>query len=289
MIHKLKIVGLPITSVCNLRCAHCLRTRIKKYDQFEWNMSIEQAKHIASKIRDYTNCVNISAGYGETYLNPEVSTILKILKEQGLNTVAYTNATPATINRIIDSEVGLLLISIDSFHLSHNKKGIQQLLDAFHGDKHFAQKLRLNVVLQPQINESDLIHFVKSLCCKNPDVVAEFHWRNNYFSINEKAINEILTIYKTLFTPNEQIIPPVFEYYPSNKCKDIFNSLYFDEFGNVRTCCIFMNSNHRLNIYRHSIPEILSSKYMEEKRTAFRKNNGFKQCINCPIGHGFLW
>lgn len=289
MIYKLKIVGLPITSICNLNCAHCLRIMIKRYKQFIWNMSIDQAKHIAFKLQGNTDYINVSAGYGETFLNPDVSSILKTFKDQGLKTIAYTNATPITINNIIESEVYLLLISIDSFHFSNNKVEIEHLLHVFQNEKRFAHELHLNIVLQPRENEMELINYVKKLCDRYPDIVAEFHWRNQYFSVDKLSTNTMATLYKTQIPSNRQIIPPTFSYYIQNKCTSIFDSLYFDELGNVRTCCIFMNSNHKLNIYKHSVHEIFNSEYMEAKRDDFASNNGFKQCKNCPIGHGFLW
>lgn len=288
MSRLLKIVGFPITSVCNLQCSHCLRNSINKYEKYVWNMSVEQAMLLASKIREYTDCVNVSAGYGETFLNPDVATILSVFSDNGLQTIAYSNATPETINRIVDSRVHLLLLSVDRFHYRCNSDSLEQLLYIYHNDVRFATNMRLNVVLHPRKDESKLINFIKSLCNKYPSIIAEFHWLMPYEPIMEKTTKTQIT-YLSLLLNEKQFLVPSFTYSCRNKCTDIFNSLYFDEEGNVRSCCVFMDSNPELNIYKNDIPKIFHSDYIEEKRRDFISNNGFLKCSNCPIGHDYIW
>lgn len=285
---QLKIVGTPITSICNLKCTHCLRGTLNKYNGFNWTMSLDQAEQIAAKLYGYTQYVNLSAGYGEPFLNPDVVSIIRIFKERGLKTILYSNATAETHKGIINSDIHLLLLSLDKYHILWNKDEIIKLLQVYQFDKKFADRLHLNVVLQPNEDESDFINYIFSLCERFPSIYAEFHWRNEYGNTSQ-SMNIMPLKYYSLFTSSDHIIAPSFNYYPQNKCKDIFNSLYFDEFGNVRTCCIFMRANPQLNIYEKEIPQIFYSKFLERKRKMFLSHNGFQQCKTCPIGHGYIW
>lgn len=288
MRRQLKIVGLPITSVCNLRCTHCLRNRVSKYGSCVWNMSVKQAALIASKIRDYSDYVNISAGYGETFLNPNVSTIISVFNDHDIKTVAYSNATPATINSITNSHVHLLLLSVDRFHFEFNSKSVEQLLNIYQNEVRFATNIHLNIVLHPRKDESKLIDYIKSLCFNHPTVIAEFHWLMPYETVFEKTTT-LPIYYQSLLSFGKQFLLPSSTYSFQNKCSDIFNSLYFDEEGNVRSCCVYMDAYSELNIYKDDIPTIFHSDYLEEKRKYFASHNGFTTCFNCPIGHGFIW
>lgn len=283
----LKIVGFPVTSICNLHCAHCLRQHVNRYKDFIWNMSEEQAKHIASKIQNYTEYVNISAGYGETFLNPNISSILSTFNDHKIKTIAYTNATTATTERIFDSHIYLLLLSIDNYHLENNKNNIEQILNNNFNKLHFAENIHLNVVLHPYNDETKLIDFANSLCSRYPDIFAEFHWLMPHEPILKACTPT--TNYQELLVSNKQFMPPSFSYISQNKCNDIFNSLFFDENGNVRCCCIYMDSIPELNIYEKDIPSIYNSIYLDEKRQSFVLNNGFAHCSFCPIGHGYIW
>ena len=250
-------------------------------------MSEDQAELIASKIQSYTDFVNISAGYGEPFLNPKSPQILSIIKSHGIKTVAYTNASKTAIDNIIKSKIYLLLISIDSHHFT-DKESIERIIKINYDKEEFASFIRLNVVLDPHKEEEHIVDYARSLCKQYPSIVAEFHWQMSYEPAYNRTAGQT-PLYHSLIRGSKSFILPPFSYSERNKCNDIFNALYFDEGGNLRTCCIYMDSFPQLNIYKDDVPTIFNSSYLEAKRDYFINNNGFPQCANCPIGHGFLW
>lgn len=291
------LIGFPITNICNLNCPHCLRAYGKLHTN-SWNMSPAVAEDLARKIAGKAQLVNLSAGYGEPYLNPNVTDILNSFHSYGLKTMTYTNGSYSSHPNILSSYTDYLIISMDSFHRIGNKSILAHQLDLLEliskKKEQIAKKIIITVVINGMVYSPEYIYIVKQLCDTYDFVSAEFHWKMNYETNSRDSDNnsdEILNEYKALFNSisKSKITPPRFEKATHNMCYDLFRSLYFDQHGNVRSCCISMDSMPELNIFRQDLDVIWNSQILEHLRNDWLDGRDFYNCKNCPIGYGFIW
>lgn len=290
---KLSIIGIPITTKCNLNCKHCLRQIRYEYVNKDWNMSIMQATEIAEKISEKTEYVNLSAGYGETLLHDKVAEITRIFRNNGIKTIVYSNGTHEIMDKLKELKTDIFIYSADIYHhlcINHFRDNVERFINyANQVNYMFADKFIISCVIEPDAQNQKIIEYLVKVCENNIRIYLEFHWRMFYgkysnYSDKDKAFIQWLANLPI----NEKISIPALDRQVKNECKDIFNSLYFDYQGNIRKCCIFMESNVECNIYEMEIDEIMESTLMNKWQKEWVDRGEFNFCKNCPIGHGFL-
>lgn len=293
---KLNIIGFPVTDRCNLSCPHCLG-RMSTNMVNSPDMDQPTAEYLASKLSGQIKSINLSAGYGETYLNESISKILEAFRGCGLKTITYTNGSTAARKGILNSYTDMLLISVDEYHSVCAPAIFNQqcsLINDIHasGEQSLAGKIVLTCVLDSKSFNPDYIVNIRKLCEKHPFLSAEFHWKMEYVttSIQHSCSNSIIDKYQKLFAEldNKKIAPPSFEHYRKNQCHDVFDSLYFDSCGNLRKCCIFPDTIYGLNIFKQSLQEIISSPQLEAAKKSWNAGKCYSFCKRCPIGYGVV-
>lgn len=293
---KLFLVGFPVTDRCNLTCPHCL-SRINGNLKKSPDMEPYIAEYLASEIAGRVEYINLSAGYGETYLNKNISRILDVFHHHGIKTITYTNGSDASREGILNSYTDILLISIDEYHSSCDTIFFDRQCSLINdisitGERSIAEKIVLTCALDSKYFCPEYIGAIAILCDKYPFLSAEFHWRMEYCHDNAKkgCTGQVIESYIGYFNMIDKgkITPPPFLHYPDNQCSDIFRSLYFDSQGNLRKCCIFPDTITGLNIFQQSLEEILNAPQLEAIRKYWKENNGYSFCRKCPIGFGIV-
>ena len=255
------------------------------------------AEYLASEIAGRVEYINLSAGYGETYLNKNISRILDVFHHHGIKTITYTNGSDASREGILNSYTDILLISIDEYHSSCDAIFFDRQCSLINdisitGERSIAEKIVLTCALDSKYFCPEYIGAIAMLCDKFPFLSAEFHWRMEYCHDNAKkgCTGQVIESYIGYFNMIDKgkITPPPFLHYPDNQCSDIFRSLYFDSQGNLRKCCIFPDTITGLNIFQQSLEEILNAPQLEAIRKYWKENNGYSFCRKCPIGFGIV-
>lgn len=290
---KIRIIGIPITTKCNLNCKHCLRCVGDKPVNNQ-EMSLESAKEIAQKISKKTEFVNLSAGYGEPLLNKNVVEIAKTFREYGTKTIIYSNCSIKTWLNLNKLFTDIFIFSADFYHYNDldkfKKKVSEFLLFANQIEFCFADKFIISCVIDIDDLSIEIIKFLlEEIQNKYPNVYFEFHWRMYYdhkqYSYNLKQKQEFESLFR-FFAKNTKVIFPTLTNIKNNICTDLFESLYFDYEGNLRKCCVFMDCDTTHNLYKMSLDEILSSKILADWRNKWVNEGEFDFCKFCPIGHG---
>lgn len=285
------IVGMPITTRCNLSCEHCLRNNNKTIADYIWDMSMKEAKVLASKFKGKCKFVNLSAGYGEPFLNKNINYIFEVFRQENLATIIYTNGK--LLNKTILSGFfsDYFIISIDLFHY----KNIYDLLSRFKDlitladdlNYIFTNKFIISCVIDSNIENYELVKSLCELQITHPKIFIEFHWRMIY---NDKpsVVNKIDVGYLELENKyrSPHIEFPTFMHYQNNHCGDLWKSAYFDHNGNFRGCCVFYDTYRALNIFKMSLEDIWTSDVLNYLRNRWRECDGFEKCKQCPIGYG---
>lgn len=290
---KLNIIGLPITTKCNLKCEHCLRQVKNEYTNRDWDMSLVEAINVLKKISKKTKYVNLSAGYGETLLHNEVEDIVNVFRSGGIKTIIYSNCTRAVWGKLERLETDVFIYSADLYHhinISHFKDNVKKFINYVRQLKYiFTDKFIISCTIEPDNQSREVVEFLVDMCENDTNIFLEFHWRMFYGEKNEVSdkVFEFMQWMDNLVL-NERIRIPMLENKTENVCRDIFNSLYFDYNGNVRKCCIFMESDPRCNIYKMNVDEILNSTLLNNWQREWLDEGEFEFCRNCPIGHGFV-
>lgn len=184
------------------------------------------------------------------------------------------------------------LVSYDSFHAA--KMGIDLLFsflrEAERINMCFAQKIIVNCVVDPFDDNSEVLRNIVKCYKSFPWLQIEFHWRMYYDRPQTKNADGKLQLLKIKNLMNSNRINyPSFERNELNCCKDLFTSLYFDQNGFLRKCCIFNEVDLNYSIYKTDLLEIWNSQKLYIWREKWLKGIEFKECKMCPLGHGFVW
>jgi len=290
---KLSVIGIPITTKCNLNCRHCLRQVWHEYVNKDWYISVTQATEIAEKISGKTEYVNLSAGYGETLLHDEAVEITNIFRNNGIKTIIYSNGTNDIMDKLERLKTDIFVYSTDIYHhadINCFKNHVEYFINYANRVKYaFADKFIISCVIEPDLQSREVIEYLVNICKNDERIYLEFHWRMFYEEhLNCSDKNEMFIRWLADLPVNKTISIPALDRKVKNECNDIFDSLYFDYNGNVRKCCVFMESDAECNIYKMEIDEIIKSTLMNKWQMEWRDRGEFVFCRNCPIGHGFL-
>ena len=277
------LVGIPVTNKCNESCSFCLRGKIEqKALKIGEDLSVEKFRQICDKISGKAAWINISAGYGESLLHPDINRLVDTAQSNHLKVLCYTNG------KIIEQSMDIIR-KVDKCVISVNQNSFKDTI--LEEIEKLSPKEREGIIFSLLVNleENTMIFMEKIMkfCIKNR-VLLELHWMFNLTGCIEKPIiimKDELQYIKQNFLSNT-IHMPSLTAYSFIHCQDPWRSLYFDKEGYLRKCCIFYDSIKEYNIFQDNLEDIWNSKQLEAQRKFFLEGNHYDLCKGCPGGFG---
>jgi pyruvate-formate lyase-activating enzyme len=185
---------IEITTDCNLKCPGCYRG-CDRDDNIPIHEPIEKVKENILEMKRLRNCQIISLSGGEPFLHPDLKSIIRFIKENGMYPFVHTNGmllSPEKIAELKKEGLAGLIIRVDS--LSRKRTTTEEELNSLR--KHYGE----------------MIYSVKGihltfLCVVNRDNLHEINDIIKW-SINNWRLVDFVTfipIRQVLFNENEQI------------------------------------------------------------------------------------
>lgn len=268
------IVGIPISNVCNSKCDYCIRDKYSfSHDDF---MAEDMFIKLIDNVKEETQYLNISAGYGEAILHPEIENYIELAHKSDVKILMYTNGKMIIEYIDILKKVDKLIVSANNNTFDVNNI---RYLDKLHD-------VTISILFDLRCNDFEYIQEICKFCDSHSiDVELKCVFNNTNIQLKEKSqvsyeLNELLNNkFKYIHVmPNLR--------YKFIHCKDPWRAMYFDMEGYLRPCCIFYESIKDYNIFYNKLSDIWNSKYLEDRREGFKKGQHDKYCIGCPIGFG---
>lgn len=121
---------VEITTACNLKCPGCYRG-CDRADNIPVHEPVEKVKKDILEMKRLRNCQIISLSGGEPFLHPELGSIIRFIRDNGMHPFVQTNGvllTPETIARLKKEGLAGLVIRVDS--LSRNRSTTEKELNS---------------------------------------------------------------------------------------------------------------------------------------------------------------
>jgi organic radical activating enzyme len=185
---------VEITTDCNLKCPGCYRG-CDRDDNIPVHEPIEKVKENILEMKRLRNCQIISLSGGEPFLHPDLKSIVRFIKENGMHPFVHTNGlllSPEKIAELKKEGLAGLIIRVDS--LSRKRTTTEEELNALR--KHYGE----------MVYSARGIHLT-FLCVVNQDNLHEIDSVIKW-SINNSRLVDFVTfipIRQVLFSENEQI------------------------------------------------------------------------------------
>ena len=281
------LLGISVTDRCNHNCDFCLRNMYISngvLDQLR-DMSIDEAKIIADKIAGKIKIINLSAGYGESFLNKNIKEIVDIFSKKGIKVLMYSNG-----KILINQPTYLFNVKFNILVISINKNSYSdKLLDIIKNlPKTVKKKIIFSILIDYEKNDYTYLLKIANYSEKH-QIKVEYHWQFRYTDkiTMDKKTSQIYNYlrhkkYKYVALPN-------YEYSKKILCKDPFKSLYLTKDGYLRDCCVFYESNKMYNIFKCDLKDMWNNDFLNNIRKQFNRGNYPLKCKNCPIGFGNVY
>lgn len=252
-------IYIEITNICNLNCAFC-----KEDNRPKQSLSIEQYKHILSKIKGYTNHIYLHVK-GEPLLHKDIEEILNISRDFKVNITTNGRLIKEKIDIINKSNIRQINISLHSYD---NLDDIKELLKII-------EEINSNVSLRVWNDTIDIVHLLedyynikinkKRSTIKDKlfiDIDKEFTWPD----INGDIINE------------------------QGTCYGLRKQLAILVDGTVVPCCLDQDGMINLgNIFDNTLEEILNKERPKTITNNFRNNKLTEElCKRCGYIDRFI-
>ncbi len=185
---------VEITTECNLKCPGCYRG-CDRDDNVPVHEPVEKVKENILKMKQLRNCQIISLSGGEPLLHPELGSIIRFIKDNGMYPFVHTNGvllTPEKITGLKKEGLAGLIIRVDS--LSRKRTTTEEELNDLR--KHYGE----------MIYSVRGIHLT-FLCVVNHDNLSEIGSIIKWSIKNPKLVDFItfIPIRQVLFNESEQI------------------------------------------------------------------------------------
>jgi radical SAM protein with 4Fe4S-binding SPASM domain len=255
--NKPVVAQIEPTSMCNLRCAMCIRDKIGVPIG---TMSFEDFKKILDKL-DCLFKIHLS-GQGESFLNKDLFKMIHYANSRGIIVNLNTNATLFTeeiIEKICNEDIGEIAISIEST----KKKEYEKIRKGANFDKVMESVKKLNSALKENKRKT-IVSFAVTILKENIEEMPEFvlfakkvgikkiiaqtiqekedYFKNysssakeNSVTSHKKRLNELVEKSKSL--AKERKIEFIYDEEKSVGCIWPWRSIYVTWNGNVTPCC----------------------------------------------------
>lgn len=264
-------IQIEPTNKCNLDCEFCARKNTPPIGDMKLYDFKKILKHFDSTIGI------VLQGNGEPFLNPDIFKMIKYAKKCGfiVNTVSNgTLLTQRVCDRIIDSELGGISISIDDYR----KKGYERIRKGSNFELVCKNVKRL-VKTRNKENSDLRIYIVSVLTNENIHLKDKFE----NFGLN-LGVDDVLYqhITSTSWYPKSNLklqLPNL--KLNLNKCTWIWNQTYIGWNGKVSPCC--QNYLDFGNIFKTSFHKIWNNEKYRKFREMFMKGQLPSSCVGCSV------
>ncbi len=271
-----KIIGIPISNICNGDCDYCLRQSYILPSGHEL-MDEDHFVKLIDKVKNKVPMINISAGYGEALLHPLIDHYLDIAHKNGVKILLYTNGVASydKMDTICSADTVVISANRPLFDLDKNREIIQN-----------GANIIVSVLFDLPQNNTNYLYRICTLCHEyhiNIELKCVFNY-NNIPLKDKKTVSEDLKMVANLNSPYIHIMTAQKHKYIS--CTDPWKAMYFDMEGFLRPCCIYYDSIYENNIFKDDLCDIWNSTYLNARREQFENGIGDFYCKECPIGYG---
>ena len=303
--NKPVVAQIEPTSMCNLKCAMCIRDKIGVPIG---TMSFENFKKILIQL-DSLFKIHLS-GQGEAFLNKELFKMVNYANKRGIVVNLNTNATlfsEEVIKKICDVEIGEIAISIEST----KKKEYEQIRKGANFYKVMESIKKLNYYLKKN-KKRTIVSFAVTILKENIEELPEFIKFSNNLGIkkiivqtiqekedyiknyNEDAKKNTTSNYKKKLgakineskkIAKEKKIEFIFDEEKSKGCIWPWRSIYITWNGNVTPCCKILDykKDGMGNLFTDNFWKIWNGKKYQIFRKLLRKRQAPLPCRGCNM------
>ena len=270
-------IYVEITNVCNLNCSFCSKSNRNKKE-----MSAEEFRIVASKIKDYTNNIYLHVK-GEPLLHSNLDEILSICDENKLIVSITTNGTFLEKQKEI-----LLRHPIKSINVSlHSENNYPNYFEkVFHVCDELAQNItiiyRIWLLKNMQLDEKSTLIVEK----------IQNHYHLNPLDVDKIKKEKNIKIGKHLYIDKDiEFIWPKEENSNNDTgtCLGTRTHIGILSNGTVVPCCLDSEGIINLgNIFSEELSDILGSNLFSNIRSGFQNNRiTCNLCKNCSFRRRF--
>jgi hypothetical protein len=185
---------VEITTDCNLKCPGCYRG-CDRDDNIPVHEQVEKVKENILKMKFLRNCQIISLSGGEPLLHPDLGSIIRFIKDNGMYPFVHTNGvllTPEMITILKKEGLSGLIIRVDS--LSRKRTTTEEELNSLR--KHYGE----------MVYSARGVHLT-FLCVVNHDNLNEIGSILKWSLDNSRLVDFVtfIPIRQVLFNESEQI------------------------------------------------------------------------------------
>jgi hypothetical protein len=185
---------VEITTDCNLKCPGCYRG-CDRDDNIPVHEQVEKVKENILKMKFLRNCQIISLSGGEPLLHPDLGSIIRFIKDNGMYPFVHTNGvllTPEKITILKKEGLAGLIIRVDS--LSRKRTTTEEELNSLR--KHYGE----------MVYSARGVHLT-FLCVVNHDNINEIGSILKWSLDNSRLVDFVtfIPIRQVLFNESEQI------------------------------------------------------------------------------------
>jgi radical SAM protein with 4Fe4S-binding SPASM domain len=301
--NKPVVAQIEPTSMCNLKCAMCIRDKIGVPIG---TMSFEDFKKILDKL-DCLFKIHLS-GQGESFLNKDLFKMIHYANSRGIIVNLNTNATLFTeevIKKICKADIGEIAISIEST----KKKGYEKIRKGANFDKVMESIKKLSLMLKKNKRKT-ILSFAVTILKENIEDIPEFvlfaektginkiiaqtiQEKEDYvknYSLNAKE-NSVVSYKKKLsdlvnkskILAKERKIEFIYDEEKSSGCIWPWRSIYVTWNGNVTPCCKILDYRNvnAGNILKDNFWKIWNGKQYQMYRKMLKERVAPLTCKGC--------
>lgn len=267
---KFKRVYVEITNICNLNCRFCEPSHRKQ--QY---MELKDVEYVFSKIKTYTDFVYLHIK-GEPLMHPQISEILELLEQCGMQAVITTNGTLINQNlEILANSKTIRQINISLHSIEQNEKLIinknkyvKNLLEAVEkiteqNKCYISYRLWNLEKIGENEKNMEILNAIKEYY--NIPNLLELVKNNDFIKISEYKYINIDTVYDWPSLQREIVST-------KGSCYGLISQIAILVDGTVVPCCLDHNGDIKLgNIFNENLEKILVSNKTQEIVDGFKK------------------
>lgn len=303
--NKPVIAQIESTSLCNLRCRMCIRS---KMGVPAGNLSFENFRKILDKL-DSLFKIHLQ-GQGEPFLNPEIFKMIEYANKRGILIMLNTNATLLNkniVDKICSLDIGGITVSMDSTKkelYEHIRRGakFEKVLENVKLLTSEIEKRKRNtivslatVVLKDNVDElPDFINLARKLGIKKV-IFQIIQRKKDYIDSYDKAVKKQISIGEEQLRKKIEEARNLAKEYgiflvseqqaKSPGCVWPWRSIYITWNGYVTPCCKILDYKKPFfgNILKDNFWRIWNSKHYQEFRKMLLERKAPQPCLGCEM------
>lgn len=293
-INSPSVVCLSVTEKCNLACGYCFYSASPHNKDAFHSLSIPEKslKKFMLELKEINPNARVYLTGGEPFVNRDIDTYFRIIKDVGLYVAVVTNATLITKERVEsmkDIGVDEVRVSIDGAseekHDITRPASFKKVMSALELLRQYNMPVILSVTMT-SLNKGELKNITK--------IADQFGFSINYSpAVPTGRASENMQLIPDYVEMIDEVIEVENSFdlgllnkeasqgLQSQTCGLAGSSLYLDLKGNVAPCNMLHKTGNDLgNVFKTSLNEVLSSNKADQVRVTVDK---IPDCMNCYI------